>query len=57
MPYRCAQCDEPESKCQCERYCCLCMSQYNVRLVGDGLYYCADCREACDYQTEEGTIQ
>ncbi len=56
MAFRCAQCDQPESKCQCERYCCLCMSQYDVRLVNDGLYYCVDCREACDYLTEEGTI-
>lgn len=54
--FLCAQCDLPESKCQCERYCSLCMSQYNVRLVGDGLYYCVDCREACEYRTEEGTI-
>ncbi|MFQ5816626.1 MAG: hypothetical protein ACE5H2_01545 [Terriglobia bacterium] len=56
MVFRCVQCDQPESKCQCERYCTLCQSQYNVRLVADGLYYCVDCREACDYRTEEGTI-
>lgn len=56
MAFLCAQCDQPESKCQCERFCCLCQSQRNVRLVGDGLYYCVDCREVCDYHTEEGTI-
>lgn len=56
MVFRCVQCDQPESKCQCERYCTLCQSQYNVRLVADGLYYCVDCREACDYRTEEGSI-
>jgi hypothetical protein len=44
----CSQCDKPETQCTCEKYCCFCQSQYNVRLCVDGLYYCPDCREACD---------
>jgi hypothetical protein len=24
-----------------------------VRLTEDGQYYCLDCREACDYKTQE----
>ena len=44
----CSQCDHPESQCTCEKYCCFCQSQHNVRLCVDGLYYCPDCREACD---------
>jgi len=45
---RCSQCDQPEEKCRCDRYCCICMGQYAVRLCLDGLYYCPDCREACE---------
>jgi hypothetical protein len=44
----CSQCDNPESKCNCDKYCCFCQSQQSVRLCVDGLYYCPDCREACD---------
>jgi len=44
----CAQCDLPEDRCSCERYCTICKGQLNVRLCSDGLYYCPDCREACD---------
>ena len=50
---RCAQCEMSESKCDCEKYCCLCQSQIDVRLCYDGLYYCQPCREACDYKTED----
>ena len=53
VEFRCAQCDLPENRCQCQKYCCLCQSMEGVRLVGDGLYYCRDCREACDYRTED----
>jgi hypothetical protein len=28
------------------------MSENDVRLVQDGLYYCSECREACDYLPE-----
>ncbi len=35
-PTVCMQCDLPEERCTC------------VRLCMDGLYYCPDCREACD---------
>ena len=44
----CVQCDKPEPYCTCEKYCTICKGQNNVRLCVDGLYYCPDCREACD---------
>ncbi len=47
-PINCGQCDLPEERCTCERYCTICKGQHNVRLCSDGLYYCPDCREACD---------
>ncbi len=49
----CAVCNQPEENCQCVKYCELCHSSYDVRLTQDGLYYCRDCREACDYKTQE----
>lgn len=49
----CSQCDKPEAKCTCEKFCCFCQSQYNVHLCVDGLYYCPDCREACDVRVVE----
>ena len=42
------QCDKPEYQCSCEKYCTICKGQLNVKLCADGLYYCPDCREACD---------
>ena len=47
----CAQCEKPEARCECEKYCILCQSQVGVRLCTDGLLYCEPCREACDYKT------
>src|SRR2546430_15608182 len=47
-PTVCVQCDMPEERCTCERYCTICKGQHNIRLCSDGLYYCPDCREACD---------
>jgi hypothetical protein len=47
-PTVCVQCDMPEERCSCEKYCTICKGQHNVRLCADGLYYCPDCREACD---------
>lgn len=44
----CVQCDMPEEKCVCEKYCTYCQSQTGIRLCEDGLYYCPDCREACE---------
>src|SRR5262249_12839835 len=44
----CAQCDLPEEKCLCDRYCCYCQGQQGIRLCMDGKYYCLDCREACE---------
>ena len=44
----CSVCDKPEQECKCERYCTLCNGQHAIRLCVDGLYYCPDCREACD---------
>ena len=48
--YRCMQCEMLEERCECEKYCCLCQSQLDVRLYSDGLYYCEPCRDACDYK-------
>src|SRR2546430_3416705 len=47
-PTVCVQCDLPEDRCTCEKYCTICKGQHNIRLCADGLYYCPDCREACD---------
>jgi hypothetical protein len=47
-PILCAQCDKTEQYCTCEKYCTICQSQLSVRLCMDGLYYCPDCREACE---------
>jgi len=44
----CSQCEKTEQYCTCEKYCTICKGQQNVRLCVDGLYYCPDCREACD---------
>jgi hypothetical protein len=44
----CAVCDKPERECKCDRYCCHCQGQYGIRLCVDGLYYCPECREACE---------
>ena len=41
-------CEKSEQKCQCDRYCCICMGQHAVRLGADGLYYCPACRDACE---------
>ncbi len=49
----CSQCDKAETKCTCEKFCCFCQSQHNVRLCVDGLYYCPDCREACDVRVAD----
>jgi hypothetical protein len=44
----CSQCDKSEESCTCEKYCTICKGQSNVRMGIDGLYYCPECREACD---------
>jgi hypothetical protein len=44
----CVQCDKSEEHCVCEKYCTICQGQLDVRLCMDGLYYCPDCRDACD---------
>jgi hypothetical protein len=49
----CSACDQPEELCKCDRYCALCNADYGIRLAEDGQYYCADCREACDYNTQD----
>jgi hypothetical protein len=48
----CSQCDREEARCTCEKYCILCEGLNDVRLCGDGVYYCRDCREACDLQAQ-----
>ena len=47
-PVLCVQCDKPEDQCTCDKYCTICKSLDNIRLCMDGLYYCPDCREACE---------
>jgi hypothetical protein len=47
-PVVCTQCEKPEHDCVCEKYCTICKGQHSVRLCSDGLYYCPECREACD---------
>src|SRR5438094_8612320 len=44
----CAQCDLPEDRCSCERYCTICKGQLNVRLCSDGHYYFRVCGAGCD---------
>jgi len=51
--YRCAQCEQSEDSCQCEKYCCLCQSVLDIRVCSDGLMYCEPCRKACDYKTSD----
>jgi len=51
--FHCIVCDQLEERCTCPKYCALCHADYSVRLTEDGQYYCADCREACDYRTQD----
>ena len=51
--YRCAQCEQPENSCECEKFCCLCQSVIDIRICSDGLMYCEPCRTACEYKTSE----
>ena len=51
--YRCAQCEQPESSCECEKFCCLCQSVIDIRVCNDGLMYCEPCRTACEYKTSD----
>ena len=50
--YHCSVCDQVEEKCDCDKYCCLCQGEHQVRLCMDGLWYCLECREACDLRPE-----
>jgi hypothetical protein len=54
MAYICCICDRQEKDCQCaaKEYCAFCQGSENVRLCEDGQYYCASCREACDYMAQ-----
>jgi len=51
--FKCIVCEKPEDQCTCQKFCALCYSDYRVRLTEDGQFYCGDCREACDYRTQE----
>jgi hypothetical protein len=53
VEFKCVVCDQTEERCACPKYCALCQSDYGPRLTEDGQYYCIDCREACDYKTQE----
>ena len=50
--FLCAVCEQTEEKCDCNKYCCLCMGDHQVRLCNDGLWYCLECREACDLHAQ-----
>jgi hypothetical protein len=50
--FRCTICDLDESRCQCDKYCFMCQGGHEVRLCQDGMYYCLECREACDLQPQ-----
>lgn len=52
-PVVCVQCEKSEVNCTCDRYCSICKGQNQIRLCVDGLYYCPDCREACDVAVVE----
>jgi len=49
---RCMQCEMPEDRCECEKFCAMCQSQIDIRICTDGLMYCPPCREACDYKVD-----
>ena len=53
IEFRCCACDQPENQCTCVRYCASCGGDYGLRLTQDGQYYCPECREACEYKTQE----
>jgi hypothetical protein len=44
----CMMCEQGEQQCQCDKYCCICMGSYAIRLCLDGLYYCPACAECCE---------
>jgi hypothetical protein len=51
--FRCGQCEMMETSCECDKFCCLCSSQLDIRICKDGLMYCEPCRAACDYKTSD----
>ena len=51
--FRCGQCEMLEDQCECDKFCCLCQSQLDIRVCKDGLMYCEPCRNACDYKTSD----
>ena len=55
-PIVCQQCDKAEAFCACEKYCTICNGQEQVHLCVDGLYYCPDCREACDIALADSRV-
>ncbi len=50
---KCAQCEQPENACECDKFCVLCQSTLDIRICTDGLMYCEPCRSACDYKTSD----
>ncbi len=46
--YVCMVCELEEERCACEKYCFICEGAHDIRLCYDGMYYCRECREACD---------
>lgn len=50
--FQCSVCEMTEEKCSCEKYCCICQGEHQIRLCNDGQWYCLECREACEVQIE-----
>jgi hypothetical protein len=50
--FKCMMCDKEEAQCQCDKYCCICQGEHDVRLCQDGQYYCTECREICDFKAQ-----
>jgi hypothetical protein len=50
--FLCNLCEHPEKRCVCDKYCILCLGEWEVRLCQDGSYYCLACREACGYEAQ-----
>lgn len=52
VPYRCIVCEKEELRCECHKYCYMCEGSNDLRLCSDGMYYCLECRQACDMEAQ-----
>ncbi len=54
--FHCLVCEKTEKLCDCDKNVRLPAARLPLlRLTEDGQYYCLDCREACDYKTQDQT--